>query len=83
MEHRHICVDCETAWFCYEQDCGRIEPSLCAECVEIRLSGSSATPRDVLLDRTSPVLGQLFESRKEELLRFLKRRGQTGGDAGM
>ncbi len=73
MEHRHACVDCETAWFCYEPDCPAIEPALCAGCLDARLSGSSAPLRVVMLDRTSPVLGQLFEARKDALLRQLRR----------
>ena len=76
-EHRHACVDCQATWFCYESECPAIAPALCARCLDIRLSGSSAPLRVVMLDRTSPVLGQLFEARKDTLLRRLRRWGQT------
>lgn len=45
--------------------------------LDIRRSGSSAPLRVVMLDRTSHVLGQLFEARKDALLRRLRRWGQT------
>lgn len=77
MEHRHACVDCQTTWFCYEPECPAIEPALCAGCLDAHLSGSRAPLRVAMLDRRSPVLGQLFEARKDALLRRLRRRGRA------
>ncbi len=77
MEHRHACVDCQTTWFCYDPECPAIELALCAGCLDLRLSGSHAPLRVVMLDRRSPVLGQLFEARKDALLRRLRRRGRA------
>jgi len=69
-------VDCATTWFCYEPDCPAIEPTLCSGCLDTRLSGTRAPLRVVMFDRTSPVLGQLLEARKEGLLRRLRRWGR-------
>ncbi len=66
-EHRHASVDCEAMWFCYEPDCPAIAPALCARCLDIRLSGSSAPLRVVML----------FEARKDALLHRLRRWGRT------
>lgn len=80
MEHRHACVDCQTSWFCYEPECPEclaLEPALCAGCLDVRLPGSRAPLRVVMLDRRSPVLGQLFEARKDALLCRLRRWGRA------
>jgi hypothetical protein len=78
MEHPHACVDCRTAWSCGEPDCPGLHLALCATCLDRRLSGSSTPLRVVLLERRSPVVGQLIAARREDLLRRLRRRGQTG-----
>jgi hypothetical protein len=49
-------------------------PTLCAACLDLRLSGSNAPRRVVLLDRSSPVLDHLIETRKNDLLRLLRGR---------
>ena len=76
-EHRHACVDCQATWFCYEPECPAKRACPVRAVPRHPLVGSSAPLRVVMLDRTSPVLGQLFEARKDTLLRRLRRWGQT------
>ena len=75
MEHEHACVDCRADFSCGEPDCPGLRPALCPGCLDRRLSGSTAPLRVVLLERRSPVVGQLIAARREEMLHRLRRRG--------
>jgi hypothetical protein len=72
MEHRHRCVYCSAAWFCYD-DCPLPGPSACEDCRE-KINRSPGTPRRVIpLSAGSGVLDRLAKHEAERLRRLIGR----------